>query len=222
MPCWILKLLPFIVSAKIEINHLRNALRRRRQAQLSPHFRSQGAKMSTWLQKSKWSPWITVSKTFRIGWAIVEKSRPELDPKWTPLCDLLPTGSSWWRNFRWNVKTIEGYGALNFEIASFSSFQGPPKIISWRRMRRRTSTITLSENAFAFRYLEPTVFECIYDRPTFLKRQQSEWKQIGNKVLELSQRCSPIGGSGKTSRHQKFDPEPSEAVFSAVFRQKCR
>ena len=28
---------------------------------------------------------------FRIGWTVIEKSRPEYDPKWTRLCDLLPT-----------------------------------------------------------------------------------------------------------------------------------
>ena len=47
-----------------------------------------------------------------------------------------------------NVKTVEGYTVLNFEVASISSFRDIKKIISWRRW---TSTIALSENAFAFR-----------------------------------------------------------------------
>ena len=81
--------------------------RKRRQVHLSPHFGGQGAKMSKRLHKKKRSPWITVSKTanvFRIGWNIIEKSRSELDPKWTRLRDLVPTRSSWWRHFRWKCK----------------------------------------------------------------------------------------------------------------------
>ena len=86
----------------------------------------------------------SVSKTvnvFRIGWTVIE-SRPERDPKWTRLCDLLPTWSSWWRHFRWKCKlTIEGYAVLNFEIASFSSFRDIKIIIWWRR---RTSVISIT------------------------------------------------------------------------------
>ena len=53
-----------------------------------------------------------------------------------------------------NVKTMEGYLAIIFEVASSNSFRDiPTKIISWRRRRRRTSTIALSENSFAFRLI---------------------------------------------------------------------
>ena len=46
--------------------------------------------MSNRLYKIKWSHWTTVSKTvnfFRIGCTIIKKLRPELDPKWTRLCE---------------------------------------------------------------------------------------------------------------------------------------
>ena len=42
----------------------------------------------------------------RIGWTVIAKSRPEHDPKWTRYWDLLPTGSSCWRHFRWNVNAL--------------------------------------------------------------------------------------------------------------------
>ena len=61
------------------------------------------------LYKGKWSPWISVSTTanfFGIGWTIFEKSQPELDPKWICLCDLLPTGSNWWRHLRLQCKRL--------------------------------------------------------------------------------------------------------------------
>ena len=77
--------------------------------------------MSNGLQKRKWSPWITVSKPvnfFRICWTIIEKSWPKHDPKWTYLCNLMPTESSQWRHFRWKVKTTEDYALLNFEASS--------------------------------------------------------------------------------------------------------
>ena len=48
-----------------------------------------------------------------------------------------------------NVKTIESYAALKFEVAIFRNFRDIKKIISWRRTR--TSTIALSVNEFAFR-----------------------------------------------------------------------
>ena len=49
-----------------------------------------------------------------------------------------------------NVKTIEGYFAVNFEVASSNSFRDIffKKLISWRR---RTSTIALSETQKRFR-----------------------------------------------------------------------
>ena len=62
-------------------------------------FRGQGAKMSNRLHERKWSAWITVSRavnSFRIGWTLIEKRWSELDPKWTRLCDLVPTRSNWW------------------------------------------------------------------------------------------------------------------------------
>ena len=54
-----------------------------------------------------------------------------------------------------NVKTMEGYLVVNFEVASSNSFRDILiKIISWRRRRRRrTSMIALSVNAFAFRFV---------------------------------------------------------------------
>ena len=59
-----------------------------------------------------------------------EKSRPEHDPNWIRLCDVLPTGSRyWWRHFRLGVKTNGGYVVVNSEVASSSSFRytPPPK-----------------------------------------------------------------------------------------------
>ena len=46
------------------------------------------------------------------------------------------------------ITTIEGYEVLNFEVTNFSSFRD---IQTKSFRRRRTSTITLRENAFAFR-----------------------------------------------------------------------
>ena len=86
---------------------------------------------------------------FRIGWTIIEKSRPEHDPKFTRLYDLLATGSSLWLHFQSKCKEYRGLPCGKFEVASSDSFRDIKKIISWRR--RRTSTIGLSENAFAFR-----------------------------------------------------------------------
>ena len=63
--------------------------------------------MSTASHNKRWSPWITLSKTvnlFEIGWTVIEKSRPEHDPKWTRLCDLLPTGSRLWHHFQSKCK----------------------------------------------------------------------------------------------------------------------
>ena len=95
---------------------------------LEPHFRAQSANMSNMLQEEQWSHWIAVSKTvnvFRISWTVIEKSWPEHDPRWARLCNLLPTRSSWWRHFRYkkNVRIIEGYATLNFDVASFSIFR---------------------------------------------------------------------------------------------------
>ena len=53
-----------------------------------------------------------------------------------------------------NIKTIEGYDVLNFEVASSTSFiaiQNNNFVTTAARRRRRASTIALSENAFAFR-----------------------------------------------------------------------
>ena len=58
-----------------------------------------------------WNIWITLSKTvnlFEIDWTIIEKSRPENDPKLTRLCDLLPSRSRLWCNFRSNCKDYRG------------------------------------------------------------------------------------------------------------------
>ena len=84
-----------------------------------------------------------------------------------------------------NVKTIEGYPVVNFEVASSSCFGDIlKKIISWRR--RRTSTIALSENAFTFR-LKKTELKPI----TFLElnrllqgcRQRSNLGETKPKIL---------------------------------------
>ena len=49
------------------------------------------------------------------------------------------------------VKTIEGYVELDFEVASFISFRDINKRKKFRDGgTRQTSTIALSENAFAF------------------------------------------------------------------------
>ena len=45
------------------------------------------------------------------------------DPKWTRLCDSLPTRRSRWRHFQSRCKTIECYVTLNFEVASSNSFR---------------------------------------------------------------------------------------------------
>ena len=47
-----------------------------------------------------------------------------------------------------NVKTSRGYAVLNFEDVIFNNFRDIKKLIS---RRRRTATITISENAFEFR-----------------------------------------------------------------------
>ena len=64
---------------------------------------------------------------------------------------LLPTESSWWRHFWWNAKRLSKamlcYIVKLLALLVSEIFQ--KKIISW--WRRRTSTIELTENAFAFR-----------------------------------------------------------------------
>ena len=91
---------------------------------LEPHFRGEGPKISSKLQKRKWNPWITVSKTvnfLRIGWTIIEKSPPEQDQKWhvyAICCRPEVVGDV---IFSENEKTIEGYAVLNFDFASFST-----------------------------------------------------------------------------------------------------
>ena len=67
--------------------------------------------------KKKWSPGIAVSKTanlFRIGWTVIEKSRPERDQNFTRLCDLLLIGSSLWRHFRYRCKDYRVLPCVKF------------------------------------------------------------------------------------------------------------
>ena len=112
---------------------------------MEPHFRCQGAKMCN-RRKEEMKPWNQLNRYWEIA-------------TWT-----------WPKNFNFfmiyfrpevvdnvitcrNVKTIEGYLVVNFEVASSYSFPDIKiKIISWRWQRR--STIALSENAFAFRLKE--------------------------------------------------------------------
>ena len=63
-----------------------------------------------------WRHWLLrVGSYFGIGWTTIEKSRPELDPKWIRLCNLLPTGSSWWwRHLRWKCKDYRGLWCVKF------------------------------------------------------------------------------------------------------------
>ena len=101
-------------------------MRRRQKAHLSSIFWVKEQKISNGLYKKKQSPGIAVSKTvniFRIDWTIIEKSWPEHDPKFIRLSNLLPTRSSLWRLFLWKCKTIEGYLAINFEVASSNGFR---------------------------------------------------------------------------------------------------
>ena len=104
-------------------------------------FRGQLAKMSNRTHKRKRSPWITVSNTvnfLRICWTIIEKLPPEHGPKWTRLCDLLPTGSSWRCHFRWKCRDYRGRCCVKiFEVNSVINFRDIKIIISWRRRRRR-------------------------------------------------------------------------------------
>ena len=81
MPCWILKLLSLVVSEKIKIGYLHNALRGRREAHLSPFLGGQWAKMSISLQQRKCSSWITVSNTVN-SWTVEPLSRNR-DPTMT-------------------------------------------------------------------------------------------------------------------------------------------
>ena len=110
-------------SAATEASHLRNAWTT--VSPLGPHFLGEGAKMSNRLQNSKWSPWITVSKTvnfFTIGWNIIDKSNrePNLTQNehvyaifcWLEVAGDVISGDA--------VKTIEGYAVLHFEAASIS------------------------------------------------------------------------------------------------------
>ena len=46
-----------------------------------------------------------------------------------------------------NVKTVDGYAVLNFEVASLSSFL---KNISWRRRRRTSTIVGIKRKANAF------------------------------------------------------------------------
>ena len=69
-------------------------------------------------------------------------------PKMNSSMRYFPTGSSWWRHFRWKWKDCRGICCI---------FRDIKKITSWRR-RRRTSMIALSENAFAFRFEISSLF----------------------------------------------------------------
>ena len=54
-------------------------------------------------------------------WAVIEKSRPEYDPKLTRLCELLPTESRLWRRFRSKYKDYLGPSGSNyFEVGDGS------------------------------------------------------------------------------------------------------
>ena len=102
--------------------------------------------MSIQLQKTKWSPWITVSKTVIFFRTIC--FRPEA------VYDVI-SGR--------NVKTIEGILVVNFEVASSNSFRDiAKKIISW--WRRRTSSIPLSENTFAFHFKIGVSWDALWGR----------------------------------------------------------
>ena len=90
------------------------------------------------------------SKPFEIRWTVTEKSRPEHGPKLTHLWDQQPTGSHLWRHFQSNIEIIVGYVAVNVEVASSSCCRYIfLKNISRLQQRSWTSTIALSENAYA-------------------------------------------------------------------------
>ena len=62
-----------------------------------------------------------------IDWTVIEKSQHEHDPKWTRLCDLLPTRSRRWRQFRLKCNYFKSYILVNLKAASFSSLKDFPK-----------------------------------------------------------------------------------------------
>ena len=107
------------------------AMRRRRQGQLSsPVFGAKKQKCLTAHTTENWRNSIALYETvklFDIGWIVIEKSRPEHDPKWTRLCDLLPTESSWRRHLQSKCKDHRGYAALAFKVAIFNCFSYFPK-----------------------------------------------------------------------------------------------
>ena len=90
----ICELLASSVFQKIEISRLCNALTTGRP--FEPNCLGQEAKLSNDLHNSEWRTLTiiyTTANRLEIGWVVIEKSRPERDPKLTRLCDLLPTRS---------------------------------------------------------------------------------------------------------------------------------
>ena len=58
-----------------------------------------------------------------IGWAVIEKSRPERDPKLTRLCDFPPTACRLWRHVQSKCKDYRGLCRDTFEVASSNSLR---------------------------------------------------------------------------------------------------
>ena len=78
-------------------------------------------KMSDSLHNQEWSTWTTLSKAvnrFKFGWPVIDKLRPEHDLKWTRLCDLLLTGSRWWRHIWSKCKDYRLLRGAKFRIVS--------------------------------------------------------------------------------------------------------
>ena len=101
---------------------------------LEPHFRGQhGQRIKNWnaLDNRKWSSWNTLSRPvnlFEICWIVVETLRREHGPKWTRLCDLLLTWSSWWLHFQSECKSCRMLLVVKLEVPSSSSFRDVPEI----------------------------------------------------------------------------------------------
>ena len=126
-----------------------------------PYFRGQKAKCLI-TYKNKWSACTIIYKTvnlFKIGWAAVEKSRPELDPKLTRLSDLLPTGNRFNVISSLNVKTIADYVVVNFKVASYNSFRD------------------ILKNNFVTAEATADIDDCI-------KHSRFTWKRLSNKVIQ--------------------------------------
>ena len=114
-------------------------------------------KMSNSFYKRKWSPWTTVSKTVnvsRIGWTVIEKSRPEHAPN-LHVCTICCRPEIVYDVISdRNVKTIERYHSVNFEVASSNSFRDIKKN-PFVTAAEAAADIddSISENAFAFRLI---------------------------------------------------------------------